>query len=413
MEAMYWQAPMASRHQAVGPLGAHIAGFAELIEEEGYPGSTANRKIRLVVDLNQWLEKRGIELADFDEEHAAAFLDHRADRGYCCRGDPTTLRVFLGHLRQAGVIPRPAVNNNQNPLERTLNNFALHLLRERALKEVTSNIYLCEVRRFLSDRFATGNVLLGKISPQDVSGFMLRRTRTVSPRTAQLTTSALRSFLRFAYQRGDVSVDLAASVPSVANRRFLGIPKFLAPEQVERLLRTCDRSAYGGKRDYAILLLLARLGLRSGEVVHLKLDDIDWDAGELLVRGKGSRHDRLPIPVDVGEALATYLRHGRPQCLSRHVFIRLRAPRRRFAHSVCICNIVRKALRRSALDPSFKGAHLLRHSLATRMLREGATLAEIGTILRHRLPNTTEIYAKVDLSALRALAQPWPGGGHE
>ena len=400
-------------HPPAGPLGRHIAGFGELIEKLGYPRSTANRKIRLVTDLDQWLKRRKIELTDYDENWAAVFLDYRSERGSCCRGDPTTLRVFLSHLREAGVIPYPAANINQSPQDRATNGFALHLVTERALKPVTSNIYLFEVRRFLSHRFGTGSILLDKLSAQDISRFMLDRARTVSPRGLRLTASALRSFLRFAYQRGDIPLDLADSVPPVANWRFSGVPKFLAPEQIEELLRTCDRGSSVGQRDFAILLLLARLGLRAGEVVHMRLDDIDWDSGELLVRGKGSREDRLPIPRDVGKALATYIRHGRPRCSSRHIFLRSKAPCRGLANSVCICNVVRKALGRAGLDPSFKGSHLLRHSLATRMLRGGATLAEIGTILRHRLPNTTEIYSKVNLSALRGLAQPWPGGGYE
>lgn len=157
------------------------------------------------------------------------------------------------------------------------------------------------------------------------------------------------------------------------------------------------------------MLLIARLGLRAGEVVHLNLDDIDWHAGLLNIRGKGGRIDPLPLPVDVGEALATYLRNGRPHCATRRVFIRMRAPREGFASSVAIDSIMRRALHRAGLEPPCKGAHLLRHSLATGMLRNGACLAEIGQLLRHRLPQTTEIYAKVDPSTLGDLAQPWPG----
>jgi site-specific recombinase XerD len=402
-----------SKHQPDGPLGRHIASFGELIEKLGYPGSTANRKTRLVIDLDRWLKQHGIGPADYDEKWAAAFLDYRTERGYCCQGEPTTLRIFLSHLREIGVVPYPAASIKQSPLDRITNDFALHLMTERALKPATSNIYLFEIRRFLSQNFGTGPIYLGKLSRQDISRFMICRARTASPRALQLTASALRSYLSFVYQRGVICYDLAASVPSVANWRFSGIPKFLVPEQIEKLMRTCDRGSSVGQRDLAILLLLARLGLRAGDVVDMRLDDIDWDAGELSVRGKSRREDRLPIPRDVGKALAAYIRHGRPRCTSRHIFLRSKAPRRRLANSVCICNVVRKALRRAGLNPPFKGSHLFRHSLATQMLQGGATLAEIGTILRHRLPNTTEIYAKVDLSALRTLAQPWPGGRYE
>ena len=413
MKTIYLQAAMFPQRQPVGSLGAHIAEFKELIDKQGYPKPTSNRKIRMVVDLDRWLERHSTQLTDFDEEWATAFLKHRRGHGYCCHGDQTTLRVLLEHLRAAGVIPHRTAGVDQSSLARTVHSFELHLLRERALKQVTSKIYLFEVRRFLSHRFGAGSILLGELSALDISRFMLSRAGTASPRGAQLTATALRSFLQFAFQRGDISTDLAASVPPVANHRFSGIPKFLTPEQIEGLLRTCNRRSRAGQRDFAILLLLARLGLRAGEVVNMMLDDIDWNVGQLLVRGKGSRKDYLPIPPDVGNALATYLRNGRPRCSSRHVFIRLNAPHRGLAKSVCICNVVRRALRCAGLDLPFKGSHLLRHSLATRMLRAGATLAEIGTILRHQHPNTTEIYAKVDLSALRGLAQPWPGGGHE
>jgi len=201
-----------------------------------------------------------------------------------------------------------------------------------------------------------------------------------------------------------------AHVPTVADWRLSTLPKSLAPEQVARLLKSCDQRTVTGQRDYTILLLLARLGLRAGEVVAMTLEDLDWEAGELTVRDKGGRQDRLPLPHDVGAALATYLRQGRPRCLTRRVFVRMAAPRRGFASSVAICGIMQRALARARLHPPRKGAHLLRHSLATQMLQRGASLPEIGEVLRHELAQTTEIYAKVDFTALRALAQPWPRG---
>jgi site-specific recombinase XerD len=232
----------------------------------------------------------------------------------------------------------------------------------------------------------------------------------MNPRRAQLVTTALRSFFRFLCGRGNISMDLAASVPSVASWRLSDLPKFLEPEQVERLLNACNRATCDGRRDYAVLLLLARLGLRAGEVVHMTLDDIDWENGELMVRGKSLRQDRLPLPKDVGDALAAYVCEGRPRCSSRRVFLRLKAPLQGFTNSIAICSIVQRALRRAGLHPERRGSHLLRHSLAITMLRGGASLAEIGEILRHELPRTTEIYIKVDVVALRALALPWQGG---
>jgi len=224
-------------------------------------------------------------------------------------------------------------------------------------------------------------------------------------------TTAFRSFFRYLFQKGELQANLAAAVPTVADWRLSTVPKYLAPEEVKRMLEACNRRTASGRRDYAILLLLARLGLRAGEVVALQLDHIKWRAGEILVRGKGLFHDRMPLPSDVGKALASYLRRDRPACQTRRVFVCMKAPRRGFANPSTLTTIVRRALARADLHPTFKGAHLLRFSLATSMLRSGATMGEIGEVLRHRIPNTTEIYAKVDFDGLRSLAHPWPIGG--
>jgi integrase/recombinase XerD len=221
--------------------------------------------------------------------------------------------------------------------------------------------------------------------------------------------TALRSFLRFLCQRGSIKTDLASALFGVAHWRLSHLPKSLPPDQVERLLRCCDRRTASGQRDYAILLLLARLGLRGGEVLAMTLDDLDWERGEILVRGKGQRFERLPLPKDVGTALVHYLRQVRPMCSTRKVFIRLKAPYRGLRQTA-ICCVVRRALQRAELNPDFKGAHLLRHSLATKMLRRDASLGEIGQLRRHRQPTTTQIYAKVDIKALRGIALPWMGG---
>jgi site-specific recombinase XerD len=226
---------------------------------------------------------------------------------------------------------------------------------------------------------------------------------------AQLVTTTLRSFLDFLYQEGRLLRPLRAAVPNVPTWRRLDLPGFLEPEQVERLLRSCDRSNVGGQRDYAILLLLARLGLRAHEVHGLTLEDIRWTSGEVLIRGKGGREDRLPLPADVGSAIAAYLKKGRPRCSCRRVFVRLLAPHKGLT-SPTIASVVERALRRAQISSPHRGAHLLRHSLATRMLRGGASLTQIGQVLRHQHTDTTEIYARIDQKALRALAQPWPGG---
>jgi site-specific recombinase XerD len=285
--------------------------------------------------------------------------------------------------------------------------FARYLDEERGLNASTRSNYLPIVRCLLLTRFGTGPVQFDELRPDDISRFVVRQAR-VSPRRMPVIVPALRVFIRWLYQRGYTRSSLAGCVPSAPNRRLATVPKSIPSEQVERLLRHCDRATAEGRRDYAILLLLARLGLRAGEVAAMELDDLNWEKGELLVRGKGGHQDRLPVPRDVGTAVAAYLRHGRPICSTRRVFVRTRAPRRGFVNAGAISDLVNRGLKRAGLVPPRKGAHTLRHALACTMLRRGASLTEIGQILRHRSPETTTIYAKVDVAALRALAPVWP-----
>jgi site-specific recombinase XerD len=317
---------------------------------------------------------------------------------------------LLEHLRDHGVIPVPVSEADSSSLSCIAGDFEHYLLHQRCLAPTTVQYYLATVRRFLGERFGTQPLRLAVLCPQDVTRFMVQQARRYSPGHAKLLATALRSFFRFLLQRGAIATDLANAVPTVPNWRLSPLPKFMKGEDVDCLLQSCDHSTPQGQRDYAILLLLARLGLRPGEVVAMEIDDLDWETGELLVRGKGGRRDRLPLPQDVGEALVTYLCHVRPRCTTRRVFIRMKAPQCGFANSIAICTIVRRGLERAGLNPACKGAHLLRHSLATQLLHNGASLAEIGELLRHQHLETTRIYAKVDQDALSALALPWPGG---
>ena len=407
MKRQFCSSPPSS---TAGPLQAHILGFGESLRGQGYSSYSIDQKIRLLVQLDRWFSKRQIRIEDFCEQDIEKFLHYRRNRGHGRGGDPLTLRSLLKNLREVKITSFAVTKHDDSPLHCLQTNFSKYLAEERGLRPATRDWYLFETRRFLVESFGNGAVSLSGLSAECVTQFVLRRAGSNSPRGVQRTGTALRSFLRFLLQRGDIATNLAASIPKVANWSFSGLPKYLSPAEVELLLETCNNETVDGRRTRAIVLFLARLGLRAGEVVHMTLDDIDWDAGELLIRGKGGRQDRLPIPADVGKALATYLRHVRPVCLSRRVFIRLNAPHRGLAGTSSIGYVVRRLLKQAGLNPSFKGTHLFRHSLATRMLRGGASLTEIGKILRHELPSTTAIYAKVDLAALRALAQPWPGG---
>jgi site-specific recombinase XerD len=240
--------------------------------------------------------------------------------------------------------------------------------------------------------------------------FVEHQARCLHPKRSKLLTSALRSFLQYARYCGKVKLDLAAAVPVVPNWTMATIPRAISADQVRQLLASIDRSTALGRRDYAILLVLARLGLRSGEVAFLELDDIDWNAGQLSVHGKTGPRGELPLPTDVGKAIAVYLRNGRPQSASRRLFLRAKAPICGFRGASGVGSIVRHRLQRAGIDAPTHGAHQFRHGLACELLRQGASLSEIGELLGHRSPETTKIYAKVDLKALRTLALPWPGG---
>jgi site-specific recombinase XerD len=393
-----------------GPLAPHIEGFARLLSEQGYSNQMGMQKIRLLALLNAWLVQKHVRIEQLDEKCMAGFIAAQKKALRRQRQVKHTLAQFLRELRRSGIIPGQRLAQAESPTDRLMQDYGRFLTQERGLTQVTLDNYLPVARRFLTDAFGAKTVPLDQLAAADVSRFILRERSTFSPKRVQLTASALRSFFGFLYLRGQLRAPLAGSVPTVATWRLSDLPQFLEPQQVQQLLQSCDRCSPCGRRDNAALLLLARLGLRAGEVVHLCLEDINWSVGEVLIRGKSAREDRLPLPPEVGRALAAYLQKDRPSCSSRRVFIRMKAPHVGFSSSAAICDIVRRALCRARLQPERKGAHLLRHSLATQMLRGGATLTQIGQILRHQLPQTTEIYAKVDLTALQAVAQPWPGG---
>lgn len=404
----FFSDPKFLRRCRIGPLGPYLDGFASQLALKGYTRYSGQGVIRIVVQLNEWLSAKGLTLQELDEHQIGAFRACRRKRNRSHHGERGTCRLLLRTLREAHLIAE-APEAALNPIELLVRSYARYLVRERALSQTTIGHRLPVVREFLSQRFKSKRLRPKGLRPKDVSRFVLRTMQNRGRDHAQLVTTTLRSFLDFLYQEGRLTTPLRAAVPKVANWRHLDLPGFLEPEQVERMLRHCDRDSVLGRRDYAILLLLARLGLRAHEVRHLTLDDIKWASGEVLIRGKGSREDRLPLPADVGRAVVTYLKTGRPRCSSRCVFVRVLAPHEGLT-SATIASVVARALTRAHISSIHRGAHLLRHSLATRMLRGGASLTQIGQVLRHQRTDTTEIYARIDQRALRALAQPWPGG---
>jgi site-specific recombinase XerD len=376
--------------------------------EDGYSDVTVRSKVSLLSDFGQWLKASQLSVENLDEQLVETFIN---DEQVVRRGYLKTFNQFLEHLRSRQVIPDRKLTSERSPLADTLSRYEKHLRSERGLVASTVVGYKAFIHNFLLERFGEGPLLFRELRSPDISAFILRHAPIMSPRRAQLMTTAFRSFFRFLFRSGELEKDLAGCVLPVADWRLSTVPKYLSSDEVGRVLAACDRGTSVGRRDYAILLLLARLGLRAGEVVALQLDDLDWRVGEIIVRGKGLFHDRMPLPCDVGEALTSYLRHDRPHSRTRRVFVCMKAPRRGFSGPSTLTTIVRRALDRADLHPPFKGAHLLRHSLATSMLRSGVTMSQIGEVLRHRIPATTEIYAKVDFHALRSLARPWPIGG--
>ena len=393
-----------------GPLVPHLDAFAAVLFGHGYSRWTVKTKIRAISKLSDWLQKRHLVIEDLNESCINKFVRYRKKRNLLRSGDQLALKQFITFLREENILSVFVSEVSVSEIERNENKFAQYLRRERGLSQATIDNYLREIRRFLTERFHRRKINFRVLRAQDIPKYVLRRARAMNPGRAQTMLNALRSFFRFLHQRGETVIDLTVTVPKVARWQLSGVPKFLEPEQIKHLLESWDRRTDTGKRNYAILLLLYRLGLRAGEIVHMELDDILWETGELIVKGKNSKEDKLPLPHDVGQAIATYLRDVRPHCSSRRLFIKMVAPLRGFSSSVTVCTIVRDALARADINTDFKGAHLFRHTLATNMLRGGATITEIAEILRHQNPNATEIYAKVDFASLRTIVQPWPGG---
>jgi integrase/recombinase XerD len=394
-----------------GPLAKYIGMFAKSQGAQGYAPYSIRRHVMLATCFSRWLEKTGVPLHHISSDHPSQYLRYRARRLHPVGGDTAALRHLIDFLRSEGAIAAEKVPPQRlTPVERCAQTYWQYLAEARALATATMVNYVPLIRGFLKDRFGDGPVNLSRLRARDVVGFVQRQAPVLHLKRAKLLTTALRSFLRYARYRGEVTLDLAAAVPIVANWSMPSIPRAIAGDQIRRLLASIDRSTAVGRRDYAILLLLARLGLRSGEVAFLELDDINWNAGQVTVRGKRNQRTALPLPTDVGKAIAEYLEHGRPRSTSRRVFLRAKGPIRGFLSQSAVGSIVRHALKRAGVQSPTTGAHQFRHGLATEMLYRGASLAEIGELLRHRNTQTTTIYAKVDLKALRTLALPWPGG---
>ena len=393
-----------------GPHGLLVERYAARLIEERLVRLGTWRCLNVVGGLLTWIDSHRCTLADLDEHAVERYLRYRAGRQTIQPGDRTALNRWLMVLRAAEAIA-PAAPPSLTPHERIFKKFDEYLRTERGLSPRSIIRHLPTIRRFLREVCPGGAADLGKINREAVVGFIERHAQDWSPKTGKAMCWSVRAFLRYLHHKGLHQSSLAGCVPSMRRWRLATLPTYLSAAQVQKALDGCDRSTVMGRRDYAILLLLAKLGLRADEVATLTLDDIDWRASEMLVRAKGRQRARMPIPPDVGAAIVAYLRNGRPKSSCRRLFVRTLAPHVGFASGCAITMIAKTALDRAGIEGcAHRGAHIFRHSLATELLRSGATLSEIGQLLRHGSHDTTRIYAKVDIDALRTLSLPWPGG---
>jgi site-specific recombinase XerD len=332
-------------------FGPHLDSFIVTVTELGYVRMTVRQQVLLLLSLEHWLERKSLVLVDLDEQAVKPFLEKRRRQGLLRKGQARTVALFLEHLREKGAIPVPQPTVDDSPLAMLQKRFESFLKKERGLAPNTAARYGSYLRRFIVERFGEEPICVRELVPNDISDFILRHARSGIPGVAKLMVTALRSICRFLFQHGDTESDLTGAVPTVPTWRLAELPKYLPPGEVERLVHARDqRHPAVACRDRAILLLLARLGLRAGEVIALELDDIDWRAGVLAVHGKGCYHDGLPLPADVGEAVAAYLSQYRPTCATRRVFIRHKAPHRGFSHPSSISTIVCRALQRLLIE---------------------------------------------------------------
>lgn len=397
------------RDLRAGPFRDCIDLYTARLRKDGYSTVTARYSVRIVNCFIQWMIRHRFDRGDISAQLIDRFFKDK-DRGCGLRGgDPASIGRFVAVLREAGIVA-PALPRPLSPTDQIHERFRAYLDHRHGLSPRSCAAYIKFTRPFLRDMAIGGPADFSRLTTADVLGYVERRARDASAATAVAMCSRLRSFLRYLQVEGLIAHDLAACVPSVKKWRFTALPTYLSAAQLEQVLQCCDQSTASGRRDYAVLLLLSRLGLRAQEVATLKLDDIDWRAGHFRIQGKGRQPAIMPLPPDVGGAIAAYLQSGRPVSDSRQLFLKAYPPHSGFPPTSGVRDIAGRALQRAGIGGiAHRGSHIFRHSLATELLRSGAALTQISQVLRHKDHDTTRIYAKVDLASLRTLSLPWPG----
>ncbi len=409
----YFEAPWRLARMRATCVGPHMDGFSAALTEAGYSPFTIRGYLRAADHAGQWADRRGIDIASWDDDVLPCFGRHLS-RCKCIKGNKGVfgdalagVRRLLVHLRARGVIAAPtpvATSSRYAPIS---DRFAGWMLRHRGIAPSTTGRYQRMLQPFLESIGEDPS----RYTVAAIRGYVIGQLGDVGRGETRSAVTAIRAFLRFLVAEGRVHSGIQHCVPTVPQWRLSSLPRYLEAADVKRVVQSCNRTTGHGLRDYAILLLLARLGLRAGDIVKMTLDDIDWQGGTLRVHGKGRREVRLPLPQDVGDAVLAYFKRGRPRSGSERLFLTVCAPTRPFASSATISDVVRVAIERAGIEnPPSRGAHLLRHSAATAMLRAGSSLDTIATVLRHRSPETTAHYAKVDVAMLQQVAQPWPRG---
>jgi integrase/recombinase XerD len=409
MLSEYFDSPARVNALRAGAAGGLIERFAGALSQGGYAEITARRHLRAAEHFVYWTNRNGISLHSLSEQALSQFACHlpRCRCPHYGHADRSLLhgaRLFLKHLEKTGIVDVVA-DASSAPEPAILTAFCQWMRQQRGTCEKTLCHYRSHIRELLNRLGETPQAF----DARSLREFVIEGSQRCGWAVAKKRTTALRMFLRFLIAEGKCAPGLEGAVPVLAHWRLSSLPRYLQPEEIERLIASCDPASAVGQRDRAIMLLLARLGLRAGDIVQMRLQDINWREGWIRVCGKGHREARLPLSEEVGQALITYLIKGRPRTHTDAVFVRCRAPFDGFRSHCAVSVIVGQAFRRAAVRrPSRGAAHLLRHSAACSLLRHGATLQEVAAVLRHRSITTTEIYAKVDLTALRQIALPWP-----
>lgn len=393
-----------------GPVGPFVDELASALLAQGYKQKYLRVHFIVVKALNLWLSRKRIDLRQLDSEKKRQFIRHRSKQNEFMseRGELATLNTLIAIMKDRGVVPiEEKVRVANNRFEQELSTYKKYLIEAKGLAPTTISRYLSQNRRFLCHVFDHRPVDFSTMSAQNIMDYIRTYASSHGAADSAMLVCSIRSLLRFLVFQGEIEASLTECVPTISRRNDHRVPSHLSGRELAHLLKCHKGTSPVLRRNYAMLLLLARLGLRASEVATLTLDDIDWKHGEFTIQAKGNKQTQLPLPNDVGKALVDYLKHGRPNCPYRNVFISPRAPYRPLK-SGSVSSIVNRAIQRAGLNPRNKGAHLLRHTLATECLRKGATLTEVGEILRHHSIDTTAIYAKVDFTRLRILAMPWP-----